>query len=238
MKILTTVLILVASLAPGLKAAEFSDVSLENIRSVEAPGGETLPLPKRAQKELYLDTLDPRGTNVQICSMNQDGTLTVSAGCGSWFSKKYTRTREQLLLKVSSLDGVSERDYVLLKGRLVEIYSLYENGRAVLWDITDDSWYVSDLGRVELEVKPGVLVSGFQKGQVVCAGEDRVFDEETSETGVSGLFQPWPYYAKKGSPMTIETLFPSGLARMRVQDRNLNYVLVRLVPLSYVEACK
>lgn len=242
MEMIAALLASVMVLSQNLKAQELSDVSFADIKNTGVPGTAAVATPTSAlagpDAAVYLDTLDPEGHNVQICSFAPDGTATVSVDCGGWFSKKYARSRSQLIQKVSSYDGVTDRDSVLYRGALMEIYYLYADGGIVIWNRLDDTWFRTNLSRVVREVPAGRDVSGFKKGQVVCVKADREFDEETAETGVSGLFQPFPYFARKGSALTIEALFPGGVARMRVKTRSENYVLVRLVDLALVEACE
>ncbi|MDD5210635.1 MAG: hypothetical protein PHV36_14700 [Elusimicrobiales bacterium] len=135
--------------------------------------------------------------------------------------------------------AVAPREYVMTAGRIMQVYKFAADGDVLLFDLLDNGeyYYKTAEKNLERELPAGEVMNGFVKGGTACMKQTYEFDEETGDSGIGGMFQPFPYVAMKGSQLEIVNLYKSGFARMRTVSKYDKRILVRAVDLRLVEPC-
>ncbi|MCX5791962.1 MAG: hypothetical protein NTY45_07060 [Elusimicrobia bacterium] len=140
--------------------------------------------------------------------------------------------------------GVAPREYIMLHQRcpqgichrLLQVYKYAKDGEVLLFD-KEDSYLKVKAEYLERELPAGEVFNGFEKGGTVCLKQAYEFSQETADSGISGMFRPFPYIGLKGSRLEIVSLFWSGFARMRTVSKYDARTLVLPVDLRLVEPC-
>lgn len=105
----------------------------------------------------------------------------------------------------------------MVSGKLMQVYKFAADGQVLLFDLLDNGeyYYKTSVNNLKREVLGEQGWNGFKKGGTVCLKQTNEFNEETGDSGISVMFQPFPYVGMKGSQLEIVNLLKSGLARMR-----------------------